>query len=283
MNLTGSNILGFEYSNENSGTFFAINPNTQEELATPFHEASMAEVQKACEKAEAAFEIYRKKNGEDKALFLEAIADEILNLGDTLLNRCHQETGLPLGRLTGERGRTMNQLKLFASLLREGSWVEAKIDTALPDRQPIPKPDLRQMQIPLGPVGIFGASNFPLAFSVAGGDTASALAAGCTIVVKGHPAHPGASELVGRAIQTAAQKTGMPDGVFSLLQGPSVDVGLGIVNHPNIKAIGFTWIIPWWKGDLRRSESTTGTYTCLCRNGKYQPRFYSSRCFGGAR
>ena len=198
------------------------------------------EIEQAIQKAESAFEVYRRKSGDEKAYFLEAIADEILNLGDDLLQRCHQESGLPLGRLTGERGRTMNQLRLFAALVREGSWVDARIDHAIPDRKPFPKVDIRQMQRPLGPVGIFGASNFPLAFSVAGGDTASALAAGCTIVVKGHPAHPGTSELVGQAILTAARKTGMPDGVFSMVQGPSVEVGLALVRHPLIKAIGFT-------------------------------------------
>ncbi len=154
--------------------------------------------------------------------------------------RCQQETGLPTGRLQGERGRTVNQLKLFAQLLRDGWWVNARIDTAQPNREPLPKPDIRQMQIALGPVAIFGASNFPLAFSVAGGDTASALAAGCTIVVKGHPAHPGTSELVGRAIVRAAEATGMPKGVFSLVQGTTLAVGQALVKHPLIKAVGFT-------------------------------------------
>ena len=161
-------------------------------------------------------------------------------MGENLISLCQQETGLPEGRLIGERGRTVNQLKLFAELLREGSWVDARIDTAIPDRTPIPKPDVRQLQIPIGPVGIFGASNFPLAFSVAGGDTASALAAGCSVVVKGHPAHPATSEIVGQAIINAVKKTGMPEGVFSLIQGPSVEVGKAIVRHPLIKAVGFT-------------------------------------------
>ena len=144
-----------------------------------------------------AFDEYRSKTNEERALFLEAIAENIIELGDVLIKRCMQETALPEGRLTGERMRTVNQLKLFASVVREGSWVDARIDTAIPGRQPAPKPDIRQMQIPLGPVGIFGASNFPLAFSVAGGDTASALAAGCPVIVKAHPLHPGTSELVG--------------------------------------------------------------------------------------
>ena len=240
MTITGHNLIGFTTSGTNSNTFHATNPANMEALPVHFHEATAAEIDQAIQKAEAAFEDYRQKSGTERADFLDAIADEILHLGDALLQRCHQESGLPLGRLTGERGRTMNQLRLFASLVREGSWVDARIDHAIPDRTPFPKVDIRQMQRPLGPVGIFGASNFPLAFSVAGGDTASALAAGCTIVVKGHPAHPGTSELVGRAIVNAARKTGMPDGVFSMVQGPSVDVGLALVRHPLIKAIGFT-------------------------------------------
>ena len=240
MTITGKNLIGYNTSGSGADTFQAIDPATRQILPVHFHEATAAEISEAIRKAETAFEVYRLKSGAERADFLEAIADELLNLGDELLQRCHQESGLPLGRLTGERGRTMNQLRLFAALIREGSWVDARIDHAIPDRQPFPKVDIRQMQRPLGPVGIFGASNFPLAFSVAGGDTASALAAGCTIVVKGHPAHPGTSELVGLAILEAARRTGMPDGVFSMVQGPSVEVGLALVRHPLIKAIGFT-------------------------------------------
>ena len=161
-------------------------------------------------------------------------------LDDDLIERCHEETGLPKARLIGERGRTVNQLKLFAELLKEGSWVEARIETANPERQPLPKPDIRSMYKALGPVGIFGASNFPLAFSVAGGDTTSALAAGCTVIFKAHPAHPGTCELVATAIIKAVQKTKMPDGTFSMVHGLSNEVGMAIVKHPLIKAIGFT-------------------------------------------
>src|SRR5690606_13231410 len=153
--------------------------------------------------------------------------------------RCMQETGLPEARLKGERGRTVTQLNMFAAYVREGSWVEARIDKADPNRTP-PKPDIRSMQKPLGPVGVFGASNFPLAFSVAGGDTTSALAAGCPVVFKAHPAHPGTCEMVGMAIRRAVEKTGMPEGTFSMVHGKSTAVGLAIVRHPLIKAIGFT-------------------------------------------
>ncbi|MDX1640637.1 MAG: aldehyde dehydrogenase (NADP(+)) [Balneolaceae bacterium] len=232
MKLTGQNFIGNKQSAENSKTFQAVNPASKELLEPFFHEASTAEVNEAVEKAADAFREYSKKSATEKAEFLEAIGDEIMALGDDLIQRCMQESGLTEGRLTGERGRTVNQLKLFADVIREGSWVDARIDTG--------EPDVRSMRKALGPVGVFGASNFPLAFSVAGGDTASALAAGCPIVVKAHPSHPGTCELVGSAIQKAAEKTGMPDGVFSMVHGTSHEVGLAIVRHPKIKAIGFT-------------------------------------------
>lgn len=240
MELTGKNLIGNEESGKGANTFFAKNPATQEDLSTAFQEATISEVAEAITKAKLAFQIYRAKSNEEMAVFLETIAENILELGDTLIKRCMLETALPEARLTGERMRTVSQLRLFASVVREGSWVDARIDTAIPGRLPVPKPDIRQMQIPLGPVGIFGASNFPFAFSVAGGDTVSALAAGCPVIVKGHPLHPGTSELVGKAILNAVRKTNMPDGIFSLVQGISNEVGMAIVNHREIKAIGFT-------------------------------------------
>ena len=223
-----------------TNTFQGINPATGEALPGQFTEATTAEISQACEKAAQAFIEYRKKSGAEKADFLEKIADEIEAIGDELLQRAQAESGLPLPRLTGERGRTTGQLRLFATYLREGSWVNVRIDTALPDRQPLPRPDLRQMLRPLGPVGVFGASNFPLAFSVAGGDTASALAAGCPVVVKAHPAHPGTSQLVGDAISRAVVTCGMPAGTFALVQGRTTAVGMAIVEHAAIKAVGFT-------------------------------------------
>ncbi len=240
MILTGQNFIGNNRSSQGKSTFKAINPATGKELTTVFFEATVGEVDQAVKKAEEAFKIYRNKSGKEKAEFLETIADEILALGDELIKICMAETGLPETRLTSERGRTMNQLKLFASLLREGSWLDARIDRAQPDRQPVPKPDIRSMQKALGPIGVFGSSNFPLAFSVAGGDAASALAAGCTIVVKAHPAHPGTCELVGNAITEAIKKTGMPEGTFNMLHGLSNDVGMALVEHFLIKAVGFT-------------------------------------------
>ncbi|MES2239627.1 MAG: aldehyde dehydrogenase (NADP(+)) [Bacteroidota bacterium] len=224
----------------NIETFYAINPVNNKQLEGEFANATENEIDDAVKKATKAFDIYRKKDKDSVANFLECIADEILGLGDALLERCHLETALPLARLQGERGRTISQLKLFASVVREGSWIDARIDTAIPDRSPIPKSDIRHMLLPLGPVAVFGASNFPLAFSVAGGDTASALAAGCPVIVKGHPAHPGTSEMVAKAFQKAIEICEMPEGVFSLIQGNTNNVGELLVKHPNIKAVGFT-------------------------------------------
>ncbi len=240
MELKGTNFIGNEFSNEGKTTFQAVNPAKNEKLLPLFYEAASNEINNAIIKAEKAFVKYSKRSGMEKAKFLETIADEILALGDYLIERCHEETALPKARLIGERGRTVNQLKLFAEVLKEGSWVEARIEAAIPDRQPLPKPDIRSIYKPLGPVGVFGASNFPLAFSVAGGDTASALAAGCTVIFKAHPAHPGTCELIANAIINAVKKTNMPDGTFSMIQGSSTDVGMAIVKHPLIKAIGFT-------------------------------------------
>ena len=240
MILEGKQVIGNSISAEGESTFQALNPTTGEKLPTQYHKATKAELELAAQKAQAAFKIYRKKSGLEKASFLDKIAEEIENIGDDLVQIATAETGLPAGRIQGERGRTTGQLRLFAQLLRDGSWVNARIETAIPDRQPLPKVDLRLMQQPLGPVGVFGASNFPLAFSVAGGDTASALAAGCPVIVKAHSAHPGTSELIGKAIQQAAIKSQMPDGVFSLLHGSGTEIGAALVQHPYIKAIGFT-------------------------------------------
>ena len=240
MNLNGLNFCGKTRFGTGASTFRAVNPATGETMLPDFFEATPDEVAESVKRAHEAFQDYRRKSGEEKAVLLETIADEILELGDALISRCSDETGLPQARLIGERGRTINQLKLFAGLLREGSWADARIDRAIPERQPVPKPDVRSMEKPLGPVGVFGASNFPLAFSVAGGDTVSALAAGCSVVVKAHPAHPGTCEMVAVAIQKACAKCAMPDGLFSMVQGASVEVGMALVRHPLIKAIGFT-------------------------------------------
>lgn len=240
MELHGKNFLGGQLSAQGQKTFAAVNPATGEKLSPLVHETTPAEIDQALSLSEAAFEVYRREPAERIAAFLDAIAGEILQLGDGLIQRANVETALPEQRLIGERARTVNQIKMFAELVREGSWVEASIDRALPDRKPLPKPDLRRRLIPLGPVAVFGASNFPLAFSVAGGDTISALAAGNPVVVKAHPAHPGTSELVASAIVQAAEKSQMPVGVFSLLHGIDHDVSLQLVRHRATKAVGFT-------------------------------------------
>lgn len=240
MTLHGNQFIAGERSAEGTATFTATNPSTSEPLSTAFHEATTAEVDRAIQAAEAVFNTYRQKSPEDIARFIEAIADEIQALGDALLDRTHAETGLPMGRMQYERGRTVSQARLFAEVVREGSWVNARIDTGDPSRTPSPKPDVRQMLIPIGPVVVFGASNFPMAISVAGSDTISALGAGCPVVVKAHPGHPGACEMVAEAIRTAAEKTGMPAGVFSMVHGVSHDVGMALVKHPHTKAVAFT-------------------------------------------
>ncbi len=238
--LTGEHCLFGQWRRGTGSTFHASAAATGESLATEFHEATADEIATAAQHAFAAAAEYAAKPRVVRAAFLERIADEILLLGDTLLERAHAETGLPMARLTSERGRTVNQLKGFADLIREGSWVDARIDRAQPQRKPLPKSDLRAMLVPLGPCAVFGSSNFPLAYSVAGGDTASALAAGCPVVVKAHPAHPGTSELVARAIANSVRAAALPGGVFSMVQGASHAVGKALVLHPAIAAVGFT-------------------------------------------
>ena len=221
-------------------TFRAINPATGETLEPGFAVADEAAVERACALAWSAFDPFRELDSELRARFLETIAEQILALGDELLERGHAESGLPLARLTGERARTVGQLRLFADELRKGGWLGLRVDPALADRKPTPRSDLRQRKVPLGPVVVFGASNFPLAFSVAGGDTAAALAAGCPVIVKGHSAHPGTSELVTQAVVAAVKLCNLPPGVFSLLNGNSRALGAALVAHPHIKAVGFT-------------------------------------------
>ncbi|MDP3549267.1 MAG: aldehyde dehydrogenase (NADP(+)) [Novosphingobium sp.] len=199
-----------------------------------------AEVAALCAAAADAFDAYRATTRETRAAFLEKITEEILGIGDELIEAAMSESGLPRARLEGERGRTMGQLRLFADVVRKGAWQQLRIDPALPDRQPLPRPDIRLRMIPVGPVAVFGASNFPLAFSTAGGDTASALAAGCPVVVKGHPAHPRTGELVAAAIARSVAACGLPEGVFGHLVGPSNDLGAALVQDPRIAAVGFT-------------------------------------------
>ena len=222
-----------------ASSFQACNPASGHEIAPPFGNATPQDVELACALAARAFDRYRETTPEQRARFLERAAQNILDLGPALIERSMLESGLPRARLEGERGRTVGQLRLFATVVRDGRWLGATLDSALPERSPA-RPDLRLRKIALGPVAVFGASNFPLAFSVGGGDTASALAAGCPVIVKAHGAHPGTSELVGKAIQAAVASCGLPEGVFSMLHGDGRTIGTALVSHPAIKAVGFT-------------------------------------------
>lgn len=240
MQLTGQNYIGARTSGQGTRTFRGVNPATNAELDPPYHDATFEEIDAAMKLAESAFVAYRRKSANDRAAFLNAIAAELEALGDELIAKAVQETALPAARITGERGRTTGQLRMFATMVEAGSWVDARIDHANPERKPVPKPDLRRMLVPIGPVVVFGASNFPLAFSAGGGDTASALAAGCSVVIKAHPSHPGTSELTIAAVLRAAKSTGMPDGIVSLIHGVSPEVSVALVRHPLTKAVGFT-------------------------------------------
>ncbi|TFH85424.1 aldehyde dehydrogenase (NADP(+)) [Billgrantia azerbaijanica] len=236
----GISLIGQQAITGGQAVIRAIDPSTGEALAPDYPGLDRDAVAQACELAETAFATYRETSLEVRATFLETVASEIEALGDALVERAMTETGLPQARIQGERGRTCGQLRLFASVVRAGEWLEVRLDPTLPEREPMPRVDLRQRHVGLGPVAVFGASNFPLAFSVAGGDTASALAAGCPVVVKAHSAHPGTSELVGRAVQAAVAKCDLPEGVFSLLFGAGREVGQALVADPRIQAVGFT-------------------------------------------
>ena len=238
--IKGQNLIGAAAVYGDTGGWQARNPATGEEIAPLYRGVSSALVSSACESAWHAYDSFRETPLSTRAHFLERVAALILECGEDLVGRAVLETGLPRVRIEGERGRTVAQLRMFARVVREGGFIGARIDSALPERSPVPRSDLRQRHIALGPVAVFGASNFPLAFSVAGGDTASAFAAGCPVVVKAHSAHPGTSELVGRAVQRAVLDCGLPEGVFSLLFGTGAEVGAALVANPRICAVGFT-------------------------------------------
>lgn len=240
MNLTGSMLIGQQRIAGSQTPIQAIDPAINQPLEPAYPGGTAAQVEQACALAWAAFDSFRETSLEVRASFLERIATEIEALGDDLIVRAMAESGLPHARIQGERGRTCGQLRTFARTVRVGEWLDVRVDSAQPQRQPLPRADLRQRQVPLGPVAVFGASNFPLAFSVAGGDTASALAAGCPVVVKAHGAHPGTSELVGQALARAVKHCGLAEGVFSLLYGAGREVGIALVSDPRIKAVGFT-------------------------------------------
>ncbi|WP_176084344.1 aldehyde dehydrogenase (NADP(+)) [Martelella sp. HB161492] len=239
MTLTGKLLIGAETRTGENGTLTAIEAATGMALPETFGGASLKDLNDAAALAAAAFPLYCETAAEERAQFLERVGENILAIGDALITRAMAESGLPRGRLEGERMRTVGQLRLFASVLRDGKYLDLRFDAADPARTP-PKPDLRLRKMAIGPVAVFGASNFPLAFSVAGGDTASALAAGCPVIVKAHPAHPGTSELIGLALQKAVADCAMPEGTFSMLHDAGYEIGAALVADPRIKAVGFT-------------------------------------------
>ena len=235
--VSGHNYIAGNRSAQGSNTLQSHDASTGEALPYQFHQATVDEVNAAAEAAASAFPVFRNLSAARRAGFLDAIATELEALDDSFIALVCRETALPAGRIQGERSRTSGQMRLFATMLRRGDFYGARIDRALPDRQPLPRPDLRQYRTGLGPVAVFGASNFPLAFSTAGGDTASALAAGCPVVFKAHSGHMATADYVADAITRAARKTGMPEGVFNMLYG---SVGEALVKHPSIQAVGFT-------------------------------------------
>src|SRR5215467_1121402 len=238
--LSGHSLIGFQEGRGTGVPLYARDPTTGQQLQPGFIPATAEEVDRAVQLAADAFKIYSRTSGRERGAFLRKIAASIEAIAADIIERAAQETALPVARLQGETARTCNQLRLFAQVAEEGSWVNARIDHADRDRKPAPKPDIRSLMRPLGLVVVFGASNFPLAFSVAGGDTASALAGGNTVIVKAHAAHPGTSELVGRALQESVRECGLPEGVFSLLFGHGSEVGTALMKHPLVRAGGFT-------------------------------------------
>jgi NADP-dependent aldehyde dehydrogenase len=273
MPVHGKNFVGQSLSSEGSETFQAVNPATGSKLDPVFHNATRAEIDRALALAELAFRSRRRRVPTQDADLLERTAAEIEGLGEELIERGSAETGLPPGRIKMECARTTGQLRLFAQVVREGSWVDARIDRAQPDRKPAPKPDLRRMLIPIGPVAVFPASNFPLAFSVAGGDTASAFAAGCPVIVKARPSHAGTSELVAQAVQKAINAARMPDGWFSMLHGAGREIGTYLVKHPVIRAVGFTGSLQGGRALLGAAATRPDPIPVYAEMGSINPVF----------
>lgn len=240
MSMIYGQIIGYDVSKRGASVSRASNPATGELLPGDFNHATDEEILEAVSLAKSAASSLKHLSPQEKSNSIQRIAREIESQSQQIVARCHEESGLPVARLEGEVGRTTGQLRMFAELVREGSWVDARIDRAIPQREPLPRPDIRRMSIPIGPVAVFCASNFPLAFSVAGVDTAAALAAGNPVIVKAHHAHPGTAALVGAAVQTACRLSKLPAGTFALLHGPGSQLGMTLVKHPDIKAVGFT-------------------------------------------
>jgi NADP-dependent aldehyde dehydrogenase len=272
--ISGLSLIGNgQTAQQGSESFQGIDPVTGMELDPLFYSATVEDIERAATLAEAASSVLAAVTGRGRANLLRSIAAEIATEAEAIVRRANLETGLPLPRLQGELARTTGQLQLFAELLEEGSWLDARIDLADPERKPFRRPDVRSMLRPLGPVVVFGASNFPLAFSVAGGDTASALAAGNPIIVKAHPAHPGTSELVGKLIQRAVKQAGLPAGVFALLFDSGIDVGRALVQHSYIKAVAFTGSASAGQALMRLCSERQQPIPCYAEMGSTNPLF----------
>jgi NADP-dependent aldehyde dehydrogenase len=271
--LHGLSLIGSQTASPEGPVFHGFDPATGEALEPTYYSASDADIKQAAQLAAEAFPVYSHLSGKGKAEFLRTIATSLESLTEEIVPRACHETGLPEGRIRGELGRTTAQLRLFASVVEEGSWLDARIDPALPDRKPLPRADIRSMLRPIGPVAVFGASNFPLAFSVAGGDTASALAAGNPVIVKAHPSHPGTSELAGQAIRAAVTTCGLPEGVFSLLFDAGIEVGKTLVTHPLVKAVGFTGSAAAGKALAALAASRAVPIPCYAEMGSVNPVF----------
>jgi NADP-dependent aldehyde dehydrogenase len=269
--LAGLSLIGFDRGAAAARTFRGVNPATGEALEPPYHPAAPADVERACRLADEASLPYGRSAPAARAGLLRGIAEGLEGEGGAIVARAQAETGLPQARLQSELARTCHQLRLFAGVAEDASWVDARIDSADPERKPLPRPDVRSLRVPLGPVVVFGASNFPLAFSVAGGDAASALAAGNPILVKGHAAHPGTSEAVGRIVQAAVRSRGLPEGTFALLFDDGFGVGQELVQHPLMRAVGFTGSRSGGLALLRLAQARTVPIPVYAEMGSVNP------------
>ena len=273
LNLQGASIVDGQSRPGTGAAFHGVDPATGARLEPVYHCASLVDLNHAADLAEEAFAAYRKLSGRERGRFLRSIADGIEAIVPQLVERAHRETALPEARLKGESARTINQLRLFAQVVEEGSWVNARIDPAQPNRTPLPRSDIRSMMKPLGPVAVFGASNFPLAFSVAGGDTAAAFAAGNPVIVKAHHAHPGTSEMVGQVIARSVRECGLPSGVFALFFGAGAEIGAALVDHPKVKAVGFTGSLSAGKALMQRASARPEPIPCFMEMSSVNPLF----------
>jgi len=272
LDLKPVSLIGFSDGAEGT-SFTGVNPATGQPLEPKFSSASADDLERAATLAQSAFPVYGNLSGKERGAFLRKIASAIEAAGPAIIQRANLETALPEARLQGELARTCDQLRLFAEVVEEGSWVDARLDSADPNRKPLPKPSIRSMHTPLGPVAVFGASNFPLAFSVAGGDTASAFAAGNPVIVKAHPAHPGTSLLVAHAVRESVKACGLPEGVFSLLFDSGVEVGVQLVQHPAIKAVAFTGSFAGGTALMKLAAARPEPIPCYSEMGSVNPVF----------